>query len=61
MAVQSAKDYTIISRTKDGDLTKAVREQMKLGWQPLGGPFVWPDSNDDGISVLSQAMILPSK
>ena len=33
-------DYSILAKPTNGELVKTVSDQMKIGWQPLGGVAV---------------------
>ena len=53
-------DYIIVQEVDHRALMDLVNNEMKGGRIPVGGPFVWQDS-DRGSPVLCQAMIYAPK
>jgi hypothetical protein len=49
------KEYIIVNVKHFPELEKAVNEMMKLGYTPIGNPYIAPDQQ------LSQAMILTNR
>ena len=55
MDAQNMKEYIIVNVKHFPELEKVVNEMMKLGYTPIGNPYIAPDQQ------LSQAMILTNR